>query len=123
MTKEQKYKSQLEQLGIYDPAFDSTIHDLSIMERELSRTMKAWKATAPTPNDPPRADDPLYTIIAAQRRDILRCRDTLGLTPRGYQRLRKPSPAAAAATPATGTANKAFAGVLDQLREAANAGK
>lgn len=123
MAKEQIYKTQLKQLGIYDPAFDSTIHDLCVLERELSRTMKAWKATAPTKNDAPRADDPLYEIVTKQRADILRYRDALGLTPKALQRLRKLAPASTEAAPVAGTANKAFANVLDKLKEASHAGK
>ena len=46
-SKEAKYRRQLESLGVYDEAFDPAIHVLCIQERELSRAMKAWKATAP----------------------------------------------------------------------------
>ena len=49
MAKEQQYIQQLTDLGVYDPAFDGAIHVLCIQERELSRAMKAWKATAPDP--------------------------------------------------------------------------
>ena len=123
MAKEQVYRQQLEQLGIYDPAFDSTIHDLCILERELSRTMKAWKATASPNTAAPRADDPLYAIITKQRQDILHYRDALGLTPKALQRLRKSTPTATEAATAAGAANKAFASVLDKLKEASHAGK
>ena len=78
MTKEQQYKQQLIDLGVYSPAFDAEIHTLCILERELSRTMKAWKATAP-PGGAPLATDPLYDVITKQRRDILTHRDALGL--------------------------------------------
>ena len=43
LTKEQKYTETMKRLGIYDPAFDATIHQLAILEREQARTRKAWK--------------------------------------------------------------------------------
>ena len=46
MTKEQKYADQLKDLGIYEPAFEPTIHQLAILEREQARTRKAWKKSA-----------------------------------------------------------------------------
>ena len=33
MTREQTYKQQMQELGIYDPAFDPAIHTLAVMER------------------------------------------------------------------------------------------
>ena len=123
-SKEAIYRQQLESLGVYDPAFDPAIHVLCIQERELSRAMKAWKATAPSKNDSPLITDPLYQEIAKLRRDILARQDALGLTPKGLQRLRKnASPASADAAPITGTANQGFANLMNQIREAANAGK
>lgn len=123
-SKEATYRQQLESLGVYDPAFDPAIHVLCIQERELSRAMKAWKATAPSKNDPPLITDPLYQEIAKLRRDILARQDALGLTPKGLQRLRKnAAPASADAAPITGTANQGFANLMNQIREAANAGK
>lgn len=123
-SKEAIYQQQLESLGVYDPAFDPAIHVLCIQERELSRAMKAWKATAPSKNDAPLITDPLYQEIAKLRRDILARQDALGLTPKGLQRLRKnAAPASADAAPITGTANQGFASLMNQIREAANAGK
>lgn len=123
-SKEAIYRQQLESLGVYDPAFDPAIHVLCIQERELSRAMKAWKATAPSKNDSPLITDPLYQEIAKLRRDILARQDALGLTPKGLQRLRKnAAPASADAAPITGTANQGFANLMNQIREAANAGK
>ena len=123
-SKEATYRQQLESLGVYDPAFDPAIHVLCIQERELSRAMKAWKATAPSKNDSPLITDPLYQEIAKLRRDILARQDALGLTPKGLQRLRKnAAPASADAAPITGTANQGFANLMNQIREAANAGK
>lgn len=118
-SKEAKYKRQLESLGVYDEAFEPAIHMLCIQERELSRAMRAWKATAPSKNDAPSITDPLYLEISKLRRDILARQDALGLTPKGLQRLRKnTAPASADATPTAGTANKGFAALMDSIREA-----
>lgn len=119
MAKEQQYRQQLENLGVYDPAFDGAIHVLCIQERELSRAMKAWKATAPSKDAAPSITDPLYAEISKLRRDILARQDALGLTPKGLQRLRKntPSPSSDPA-PLAGTPNKGFAALMDSIREA-----
>lgn len=89
MTKEDLYKQQLIDLGVYHPAFDSEIHTLAVMERELSRVQKAWKATAEDKNSPPSPLDPHFQVIQSLRKDILNHRDSLGLTPKGLQRLRR----------------------------------
>lgn len=88
VTREQQYKAQMETLGTYDPAFDPAIHTLAVMERELQRTMKAWKATAPGKNAAPSTEHKLYAVIQTQRKDILAHRDALGLTPKALRRLR-----------------------------------
>ena len=122
-SKEAIYRQQLESLGVYDSAFDPAIHVLCIQERELSRAMKAWKATVPK-EQAPQITDPLYQEISKLRRDILARQDALGLTPKGLQRLRKNvAPASGDAAPITGTPNQGFAALMDQIREAANAGK
>lgn len=119
MSKEQQYRQQLENLGVYDEAFDPAIHVLCIQERELSRAMKAWKATAPSKNDAPSITDPLYAEISKLRRDILARQDALGLTPKGLQRLRKnTAPATSDAAPVAGTANKGFADLMNSIKEA-----
>ena len=118
-SKEAKYRRQLESLGVYDEAFDPAIHTLCIQERELSRAMKAWKATAPSKDKAPSITDPLYLEISKLRRDILARQDALGLTPKGLQRLRKnAAPGSADAAPAAGTPNKGFAALMDSIREA-----
>lgn len=123
MAKEQIYIQQLQDLGVYDPAFDPAIHVLCIQERELSRAMKAWKATAEK-SQAPLITDPLYQEIAKLRRDILARQDALGLTPKGLQRLRKnAAPASSDAAPIAGTPNQGFANLMNQIREASNAGK
>lgn len=122
-SKEAIYRQQLESLGVYDPAFDPAIHVLCIQERELSRAMKAWKATVPK-DQAPQITDPLYQEISKLRRDILARQDALGLTPKGLQRLRKnAAPASSDAAPITGTPNQGFAALMSQIKEAANAGK
>lgn len=123
MAKEAEYKRMLETLGVYDPAFDPVIHTLCVQERELSRAMKAWKATAPSKNEAPLITDPLYAEIAKLRRDILARQDSLGLTPKGLQRLRRQQGSSAEAAPISGTPNQGFAALMDSIREASHAGK
>ena len=123
MSKEQVYKQQLSDLGVYDPAFDPAIHVLCIQERELSRAMKAWKATVGK-DEAPSIADPLYQEISKLRRDILARQDALGLTPKGLQRLRKnAAPASGEAVPIAGTANQGFAALMNSIQEAAHGKK
>ena len=123
MAKEATYRQQLQDLGVYDPAFDPAIHVLCIQERELSRAMKAWKATA-AKDEAPLITDPLYQEISRLRRDILARQDALGLTPKGLQRLRKnAAPASSEAAPVAGTANKGFADLMNSIQEAAHGKK
>ena len=86
-TKEQKYANTMKRLGIYDPAFDATIHQLAILEREQARTRKAWKAAAAESEDPAMLDR-LYAVILQQDKMILTLRETLGLTPKALKRFR-----------------------------------
>ena len=120
MSKESQYKALLSELGVYSPAFDAEIHTLCVLERELSRTMKAWKATV-SKNETPAPTDPLYDVICRQRRDILAHRDALGLTPKALQRLRR-SQISASEAPAPSSGNAAFAAILDSIASDANAG-
>lgn len=120
-TKEEAYKKQLQALGVYDEAFDPVIHVLCIQERELSRAMKAWKLTAPDPRSAPLITDPMYTEIAKLRRDILARQESLGLTPKGLQRLRRQQ-SSTEAVPISGTPNQGFAALMDSIREATHAG-
>ena len=121
MSKEKEIAAQLTALGVYSPAFDPEIHTLCVMERELSRAMKAWKATAPDKNTAPSVDEPLYEIICKMRRDILQHRDALGLTPKGLQRLRKAAANTASDEAVTGTASPAFSAIMDKIREVSHA--
>lgn len=88
--KEQQYIQQLKELGIYSPAFDAEIHQLCILERELSRARKQWKATA-EPGQSPLLTNPAYNVITQIQRDILSHRDALGLTPKALRRLKGPT--------------------------------
>ena len=119
MAKEQQYIQQLTDLGVYDPAFAGAIHVLCIQERELSRAMKEWKATAEDGRAPSAADK-LYTVIQQQRRDILAHREALGLTPKAFKRLRPMDSGAAADSEPVGGANRQLAGLLDRLMEGAH---
>ena len=82
MTREQKYKAQLQALGVYREIFDPEIHTLCEMERDHQRTRKAWKA-AGSP-----IESKLYDALTQQRRDILAHRDALFLTPRALRKVR-----------------------------------
>lgn len=96
MTREEKYKAQLQALGIYDPAFDPEITDLAQLEREKRRVQKAWAATAP-PGGKPSFLDPHYPVLTGLRREILTHREALGLTPKSLRKLRgAPEPPATA---------------------------
>ena len=93
MTREQIYKSQLEALGIYEPAFDPLIKDLAKAERRRTRAEKEWAKTAP-PGGKPSFLGPHYQVVAALDREILGYREVMGLTPKSLRRLRSDSPAA-----------------------------
>ena len=122
MTKEQIYAEQMRDLGIYDKAFEPEIHTLAILEREHQRTMKEWKATAPDPKTAPSITDPLYAEISKLRRDILARQDSLGLTPKGLQRLRRQAaPSGDVAAPAS-SANPMLSQLLDGIRGNHNGG-
>lgn len=104
MSKEAEYRRQMEDLGVWQDAFSAEVHQLAIMERELSRTMRAWKATAKDGGSP-SVLDPHYPIIVRMRSDILTHRESLGLTPKGLRRLKKGA-VVEAATAADGIGQK-----------------
>ncbi len=87
VTKEQKYADQLKDLGIYEPAFEPTIHQLAILEREQARTRKAWKKSADDGEEPATLDR-LYAVILQQDKMIHTLRESLGLTPKALRRIR-----------------------------------
>lgn len=86
-TKEQTYKSQMEKLGVYDAAFDAAIHELCILEREMSRARKQLKAKT-AEGQAPSLTDPLYGVIRQINTAVLAYRDSLGLTPKGLRKLK-----------------------------------
>ena len=86
MTKEQIYKSQMTELGIYEPVFDPEIRTLARIERELTRAMKAWSDTAPPGGKPSFLDD-RYAVIQKLRAEALQHREALGLTPKALRKL------------------------------------
>lgn len=77
----------MQALGIYSPAFDGEIHQLCILERELSRARKEWKRTAPDGNSPSFTHE-LYSVITQIQREILTRRESLGLTPKALKRVK-----------------------------------
>lgn len=135
---EDKYKNQLVELDVYQPAFDAEIHTLCMMERELRREQKEWREGKKEldetrqyvklygSSDTKKNDlasllktiDAHYALIMQLRRDILSHRDALGLTPKGLQRLRgKDSPAVGPA----GSAMQTVGGVLEALQDKVSA--
>lgn len=86
-TREQTYKEQLQELQIYDPAFEPEIKTLAQLERRLTRAQKAWSATAPAGGKPSFLD-PHYQIIVQLEDKILQHRNALGLTPAAMRRLK-----------------------------------
>ena len=87
MTREQKYKQRMQELGIYDEIYDPEISTLCQIERELQMAKKAWSRTAP-PGGKPSVQADIYATIQKMRGEILQHRDALGLTPKGMHRLR-----------------------------------
>lgn len=86
MTKEQIYRQQMQELGIYEEVFDPEIKTLARIERELTRAMKAWSATAPPGGKPSFLDDH-YPVIQKLRAEALQHRESLGLTPKALRKL------------------------------------
>lgn len=115
----------MEVLGVYSPAFDSTIKDLARRERELRRAEKAWRAAYCIDGErrepqmtvqlinksgaPYMTADPYYKQVEALRADVNKLRDQLGLTPRASRRLK-------AKVPESGTDGKSR---LEELLEQA----
>lgn len=87
MTREQIYTDQLQELGVYDPAFAPEIRTLAQLERRLARVQKAWAASAPAGGKPSFLD-PHYPLIVQLEDKILLHREALGLTPKSLRRLK-----------------------------------
>lgn len=86
-TREQVYREQLKALGIYDPAFEPEIKTLAQIEREITRAQKAWSATA-APGGKPSFLNPHFEVIQKLRAELLKHRESLGLTPKALQKLK-----------------------------------
>ena len=89
--REDIYRQQLQELGIYEPAFEPEIRTLADLERDWTRAKKAWSASA-LQGEKPSMLDPHYAIICNLRREILVHRETLGLTPKALRKLRGAAP-------------------------------
>ena len=87
MTREQKYKQDMQRLGIYDPIFDPEISTLCQMEREMQRAKKEWSRKAADGTAPSVLED-IYAVIQRLRGEILSHRNALGLTPQGLRKVR-----------------------------------
>lgn len=86
MTKEEVYRKQMQELGIYEEIFEPEIKTLCRIERELTRAEKAWSKTAPPGGKPSFLDDH-FVIIQNLRKEILQHREALGLTPKSLKRI------------------------------------
>jgi hypothetical protein len=120
-TKEQVYKAQLMELGVYEKAFDPLIKDLSQAERQRTRAQKEWSEKARREAeekglDPGKAKpsftDELWPVICDLDKKILAYREAMGLTPKSLRRLRG-VPAAAAGP----TAAESISAKLDRMLE------
>ena len=120
-SKEQVYKDQLVELGIYEAAFDPLIKDLSQAERQRTRAQKEWSDKAKREAekkglDPGKAKpsftDELWPVICDLDKKILAYREAMGLTPKSLRRLRG-VPAAAAGP----TAAESISAKLDRMLE------
>ena len=109
MTREDKYKAQLVELGIYQEAFDPVIKDLCQAERRRTRAQNEWSSKAKAEatdrgEDPTKAKpsflDELWGVICDLDKSIMVYREALGLTPKALRRLRGQPTAAAGPTAA-----------------------
>lgn len=90
--REDIYRQQLKELGLYEEAFEPEIATLAKLERRRTRAEKAWSATVPK-GEKPSFLDPLYQVCVQLEREILTHRETLGLTPKALRKLRGPTAA------------------------------
>lgn len=112
--REDEYISQLQALGTYEDAFYPVVHELCILERELSRARKEWKDSKTPGEKHASLASPLYDRIRQLRTDILTHQDALGLTPKGLRKLKGPAQK-------TGpNAQDTLTQLLDAFKEAAN---
>lgn len=112
--REDEYVSQLRAMGTYEDAFYPVVHELCILERELSRARKEWKASKSPDEIHASFDNPLYDRVRQLRSDILAHQNALGLTPAGLRKLKGPAQK-------TGpNAQDTLTQLLDAFKEAAN---
>lgn len=116
MTREEKYKLQMLELGIYEEIFDPEIKTLSQLERELTRAQKAWSATAKK-GEKPSFTDPIYQVIQKLRAEILQHREALGLTPKALRKLKGTNFETLRAGELAGETDPENVTVLDLVRE------
>ncbi len=88
MGRKETYIAQLQELGVYEPAFLPAIGDLVTTEHEYSRAMKAWRDAAKAADRPALSSDPAYGEVLRLRKEVQAQREALGLTPRGLQKIR-----------------------------------
>lgn len=76
-TKEQVYREQLQDLGLYHEILEPEIKALARVEREYTRAQKAWSATASPAGSAPSFLDPHYAIVQKLRAEGLQHREVL----------------------------------------------
>lgn len=76
-TKEQVYRAQLQDLGLYHEILEPEIKALARVEREYTRAQKAWSATASPAGSAPSFLDPHYAIVQKLRAEGLQHREAL----------------------------------------------
>ena len=113
---EDKYRAELEAMGVWQPAFAPAVHELCMLEREERAARKAWRATEPDPKRKPSFLDPHYALICKLRQEILQHRDALGLTPKGLRRLRPPTADETSAGLGIQEPSPALSAILDGIR-------
>lgn len=86
MTREETYRRQMKELGIYNEIFEPEIKTLAQVEREKTMAKKAWSKTAP-PGGKPSVLDDHYAVIQKLRAEELQHRQALGLTPQALRKL------------------------------------
>lgn len=91
MTKEETYRKQMQELGIYEVIFEPEIKTLCQIEREYTRAKKAWSATA-EPGKAPSVLNDHYAVLQKLRAEMLQHRESLGLTPKALRKVRGAAP-------------------------------
>lgn len=113
MSKETEYKAQIESMGLWQDAFAGAVHDLCMLERDQAKTRTAWRAALAAENV--ARTELLFDLLMQQDQKIQALRESLCLTPRALQKLRKDfgSETAAVSSPDT----KPPISMIDQIRK------